>query len=165
MDKPLEKNRIKYYNESVYVMKNKILLILILFMCILSVACYYVISYRNSIAEAQKTNKEYEQYENIQMLGTELISLINKTMDLNTTNGIQKDEQGLFIENDENSIKIYVNFIYKDDFKMIEMEKIANAGTESFVKTYSTASFKCTELTRHETTNNVRALTFTETNE
>ena len=146
-------------------MKNKILLILIIFMCILLVASYYVYSYRSSIAESQKINKEYEQYQGIQMLGSELISLINKTVDVDTDLGIEKDQAGLFIDNGENSIKIYINFIYQDDYQTVEMEKIYNSGAENFMKVYSTASFKCTELTRHDKTNNVKSLTFTETND
>ena len=146
-------------------MKNKILLILIIFMCVLLVVAYYVYSYRNSIAESQKMNREYEQYQNSQMLGSELISLINKTVDVNTDLGIEKDQDGLFIDNEENSIKIYVNFVYEDDYKTLEMEKIYNNGAENFMKLYSTASFKCTEFTIHEKTNNVKSLTFTETND
>ncbi len=146
-------------------MKNKILLILIIFMCVLLVVAYYVYSYRNSIAESQKMNREYEQYQNSQMLGSELISLINKTVDVNTDLGIEKDQDGLFIDNEENSIKIYVNFVYEDDYKTLEMEKIYNNGAENFMKVYSTASFKCTEFTIHEKTNNVKSLTFTETND
>ncbi len=145
-------------------MKNKIILIVIIFMIILAVAGYYVINYRNSIIESQKINKQYESYYNVQMLGTEMASLINKTMDINTKEfDIPKDENGLFIENDTNSIKIYINFKYKDDYRKIEMEKIFESGMENFIKTYSTASFKCTEINYHEKTNNVKELTFTET--
>lgn len=146
-------------------MKNKILLILTIFTCVLLVVAYYVYSYRSSIAESQKMNREYEQYQDSQMLGSELISLINKTVDVNTDLGIEKDQDGLFIDNGENSIKIYVNFVYEDDYRTLEMEKIYNNGAENFMKVYSTASFKCTEFTKHEKTNNVKSLTFTETND
>ena len=100
-------------------MKNKILLILIIFMCVLLVATYWVYSYRNSIVESQKINKEYEQYQDVQMLGSELISLINKTVDVDTKLGIEKDQNGMFIDNGENTIKIYVNFIYEDDYQTV----------------------------------------------
>ena len=146
-------------------MKNKILIILIVFACVLLVATYGVYSYRSSIAESQKINKEYEQYQDVQMLGSELISLINKTVDVDTKLGIEKDQNGMFIDNGENTIKIYVNFIYEDDYKTLEMEKIYETGAENFMKIYSTASFKCTEFTRHDKTNNVKSLTFTETND
>ena len=115
--------------------------------------------------EAQKINDEYKSYYNVQMLGTELVSIINRTEDINIKNDIQKDENGLYIENDTNSIKIYIKFKYKDDYTTLESEKIANDGVENFIKTYSTASFKCTDIAYHDKTKNVKALTFTETND
>ena len=45
------------------------------------------------------------------------------------------------------------------------MESIASAGSESFVKTYSTASFKCTKIEYHEKTHNIKSLTFEEVQE
>lgn len=146
-------------------MKNKILLIIIIFIVVLSLSIYLVYNYRTNYMEAQKINNEYKSYYNLQMLGTELVSIINRTEDLNEKNGIQKDENGLYIENDNNSIRIYINFIYKDEYTTLEAEKIANDGVENFIKTYSTASFKCTDIQYHNKTNNVKSLTFTETND
>ena len=146
-------------------MKNKILLIVIIFIIVLSLAIYLVYNYRASHMEAQKINDEYKSYYDLQMLGTELVSIINRTEDINEKYGVQKDENGLYIENDNNSIKIYINFIYKDDYTTLEAEKIANDGVENFIKTYSTASFKCTDIQYHNKTNNVKSLTFTETND
>ena len=146
-------------------MKNKILLIVIIFIVVLSLSIYLVYNYRTNYMEAQKINNEYKSYYNLQMLGTELVSIINRTEDLNEKNGIQKDENGLYIENDNNSIRIYINFIYKDEYTTLEAEKIANDGVENFIKTYSTASFKCTDIQYHNKTNNVKSLTFTETND
>ncbi len=146
-------------------MRNKILLIVIIFIIVLSLAIYLVYNYRTSHMETQKINNEYKSYYNLQMLGTELVSIINRTEDINEKYGVQKDENGLYIENDNNSIKIYINFIYKDDYTTLEAEKIANDGVENFIKTYSTASFKCTDISYHDKTNNVKSLTFTETND
>ena len=146
-------------------MKNKILLIFIVFIIVLAIAVYAVYNYRTSVYESQKINNQYKSYYNIQMLGTELLSIINKTEDTNEKFGIQKDTEGLYIENDTNSIKIYVNLKYKDDYRTLEMERIINNGIENFVKAYSTASFKCTDIRYHDKTNNVKALTFTETDD
>ena len=69
----------------------------------------------------------------------------------------------MYIENDKNSIKIYIEFLYdEDEIRTIEMEKIENNGIDQFINVYSTASFKCTKITYHEKTNNVKSLTFTE---
>lgn len=146
-------------------MKNKILLIVLILIVILLASIYWVYNYRTNALESQKINKQFQSYYDTQMLGTELISIINKTEDVNTKYGIEKDEEGLFIENDINSIKVYVNFKYKDEYRLLEIEKILNNGIENFIKTYSTASFKCTEITYHEKTGNVKALVFEETDD
>ena len=143
-------------------MKNKILIILIIFIVILAIAVYTVYNYRINIQESQKINNEYKSYYNIQILGTELLSIINRTQDINEKNGISKDNEGLYIENDTNSIKLYINLKYGDEYRTLEMEKIINDGIQNFIKIYSTASFKCTDICYHEKTNNVKALTFTE---
>ena len=144
-------------------MKNKIIIIVIVFLIILSVVTYMVYNYRKGVMESQEVNESYKAYYNKQILGTELISIINRTVDLNEQNDILKDNDGVYIENEENSIKIYINFKYKDDYETVAMEKIYNTGTENFRKTYSSASFTCSEISYHEKTNNVKALTFTET--
>lgn len=143
-------------------MKNKILLIIIVFVVILIVSVYGIYTYRKDILESQKINNEYKSYYNEQIIGNDLLSIINKTADIDAQYGIQKNDEGMYIENDTNSIKIYVKFKYKDDYRVLEMEKIINGGIENFAKAYSTANFVCTEITYHEKTNNVKALTFTE---
>ena len=85
-------------------MKNKIILILIIFLIILSISVYYVYNYRKSTLQAQKINNEYKAYYNMQMLGTELISILNKTADINEKNEIEKDSQGMYLDNNINSI-------------------------------------------------------------
>ena len=136
-------------------MKNKIIIIVIIFLIILSVSAYMVYNYRKSVISSQKVNESYKAYYDTEILGTELISVINKTVDFNEQNGIQKDENGMYIENDNNSIKIYISFKYEDDYQTVEMEKISNNGTDNFRKVYSTASFKCTEISYHDKTKNV----------
>lgn len=144
-------------------MKNKIIIILIIFIVILSISIYTVHSYRKNIYDYQETTRTYEAYYNKQILGTELISIINRTIDINQKNNIPKDSEGLYIENDNNSIKIYINFKYDDEYRIVEMEKISNNGTDNFRKIYSSANFKCTDISYHNKTKTVRALTFTET--
>ena len=56
-------------------MKNKILLILIIFMVILAAITYIFYNYRIEVKEAQKTNNEYKSYYKKEMLGTELVSI------------------------------------------------------------------------------------------
>lgn len=146
-------------------MKNKILIILIIFMVILASATYIIYNYRMKLQEAQKINNEYKSYYEAQILGTELVSIMNRTQDVNTKNEVEKDSEGLYIDNEDDSIKMYLKLKYKDDYSTIEIEKILDDGIENFIKSYSTASFKCTEITHHEKTGNVKTLTFTETDD
>lgn len=146
-------------------MKQKFTLILIIFLIILSISVYFVYNYRKNALQAQKINNEYKAYYNMQMLGTELVSILNKTADINEKNEIEKDSQGIYLDNNINSIKIYIKLKYKDDYEVIEMEKILNNGIENFVKSYAAASFKCESIDYHDKTNNVKELTFIETDD
>ena len=145
-------------------MKNKILLVLTIFMVILAISCYIVYQYRLNIIENQKINNQYKSYYQAQVLGTELVSIINETEDINSKNEILKNDEGLYIDNQDNSIKMYIEFIYKDEYKTLEIEKILKDGIENFIKNYGAQSFKCTKITYHEKTKNVKEIIFTEIN-
>ena len=125
-------------------MKNKILLIVIIFIIILGISIYFVYNYRTSFIESQKINNIYKSYENIQILGTELASIINQTEDTNAKLSTEKNKEGRYIENDTDSIKMYIKLQYKDDYNTYEIERILNNGIDNFIKAYGTASFKCT---------------------
>ena len=146
-------------------MKNKILRIVIIFIIILGISIYFVYNYRTSFIESQKINNIYKSYENIQILGTELASIINQTEDTNAKLSTEKNKEGRYIENDTDSIKMYIKLQYKDDYNTYEIERILNNGIDNFIKAYGTASFKCTEINYHEKTGNVKDITFTEVDE
>lgn len=146
-------------------MKNKILLIIVIFIIILCVAIYLVYNYRVNIAKSQEINNEYKSYYNKQIIGTDLASVINKTRDNNEKNNIPKDNSGYFIENDTNSIKVFVELIYQDDYTTLDADQIFSKGIENFVRVYSTANFKCTKITYHKKTSNVETVIFTEVSE
>ena len=144
--------------------RNLIILIsALLIVCVFVV--YFVINYRNMQIDAQANNKEYITYKDKTIVGTTLVSLINKTVDNNEKNNIEKDEKNTYIENDKNSVKIYIYFLdlEKED-KYIEtpytMEQIYNNDTDNFIKLYGTSNFYCTKIDYHEKTGNVKSLTF-----
>lgn len=144
---------------------KRLLIIVLILLIVTAWAIYEVLVYRTELQESQKLNQEYTEYLNVNFLGTQLISIINRTIDINEKNDIQKDEEGNYIENEKDSIKIYIQFIYKEQVKTIEMENITANGTESFIKRYSTAVFKCSKIEYHEQTHNVKSLTFEEIQE
>jgi len=136
--------------------------ILLIMLVILTIVIYAVYSYRDNMAEIQKLNREYEAYYNIEVLGTELISIINRTIDINHKNEIERDSNQYYIDNEKNSIQIYIQFVYKNEVKKISMEDVEKTGSEAFIRVYSTASFKCTNIEYHTKTKNVKSLTFEE---
>lgn len=146
-------------------MKNKILLIVIIFIIIFGISLYFVYNYRTSFIESQKINNIYKSYENIQILGTELASIINQTEDTNAKLSTEKNQEGSYIENDTASIKMYIKLQYEDDYNTYEIERILKNGIDNFIKVYGTASFKCTEINYHKKTGNVKDITFTEVDE
>ena len=146
-------------------MKKTFFIIVLILLVLTCVAVYYVNTYRAQMNKVQNLNKEYEVYYNTNLLGSQLISVINKTMDYNQKNEIQKEENDkYYIDNEENSIKIYIQFIYGEETKTLLMEDISSGGSEAFVRNYSTVKFKCTKIDYHEKTNHVKSLTFEEVN-
>ena len=69
-----------------------------------------------------EVNKLFDVYEK-EITTNELITIINKAIDLNDQNLIKEDENEYYIENTENSIKIDVKFLQNDDlFKIREWD-------------------------------------------
>ena len=144
---------------------KKVALFFIILVSITAVTIYSVVHYRTQKIEAEKMNQAYQAYYNVDLLGTQLISIINKTVNENEKNGIRKDEEGCFIDNGKDSIQLQIKFLYKDDYKEIPMEKIAAEGSESFIRVYGAATFRCTNIEYHQETNHVKSLTFEEIQE
>ncbi len=140
-------------------MKKNFIIILTILIILLAISAYYVYNARSLAKLAKNYNQFYEEYYNKEILGTTLISIINKAMDDNEKNGVFTQKNNiLYEENDENSIKIEVKF--SDDRANVSMESIANQGTESFVKLYPTATFKCTKIEYHQKTNRIKYMLF-----
>mgnify|MGYP000687181798 FL=1 len=144
-------------------MKKNLIILISILLIICAFVVYFVINYRNMQMQAQINNKEYNTYKDKTIVGTTLVSIINKTVDNNEKNNIEKDNSNVYIENEDNSIKIYIYFL-DEDGKRIEipytMEQIYNKGSDSFIKLYGTSNFTCTNIDYHSKTGNVKSLTF-----
>ena len=139
-------------------MKKNVILILTIFLVIIVVIVYGIYNRRASISKSSIENKAYESFYNHQVLGTDVISIINKAVDSNEKNSVGKDEKGNYIENNENSIKIDIKF--KELDQIITMERINEVGMQQFWQNYGALNFKCTKIEYHKKTNNVRYLYF-----
>ena len=144
-------------------MKKNLIILISILLIICAFVVYFVINYRNMQMQAQINNKEYNTYKDKTIVGTTLVSIINKTVDNNEKNNIEKDNSNVYVENEDNSIKIYIYFL-DEDGKRIEtpytMEQIYNKGSDSFIKLYGTSNFTCTNIDYHSKTRNVKSLTF-----
>lgn len=146
-------------------MKKSFFIILFAFIFITIVVTYMVFQFRKSEIEKQKVNNEYSAYLNKTIPGTDLMSLINKTIDFNEKNEVPRDSNKRYIKDNKNLIQIYIEFIYKKEIRTLQIEDIEKGGTETFIKNYSTANFKCTSIEYNKETNKIKSLTFSEISE
>ena len=91
-------------------------------------------TYKYNIQDLKNYNNEFTKYENTEIVGTEIATILNKAVNNNEQNNVNKDEQGMYIENDENSIKI--DIYIKDNDTTYSMEKIYNMGVEKFINSF-----------------------------
>ena len=121
---------------------------------------YTYYNYKAKKDDIDNNNLEYSSLYNKEITGNTLATIINKTIDSNNKNNIQRNENGEYIENNENSIKIDIKFTDSD--KTFPMESIYANQISQFTKLYKRAIFKCTDIKYHKTTKYVKYLYFQE---
>lgn len=139
-------------------MNKKIVILLILIFIILAIFVYNFYNYRIEKIKITQTNRVYEDFFNQQVLGTDLMSVINKATDSNEKNEVSKNEKGYYENNNKNSIQIEVKF--QELEKLVSMEAISGQGYNQFVYNFGAASFKCTKIEYHQNTGNIKYMYF-----
>ena len=139
-------------------MKKMLLILIVLFLIVFFSIYIVIINNQSNIRNLKKYNLEYENYLGKTIYGTELATLINKTINLNETNKIEKDEHNHYIENEEDSIKINVKILYTD--KTYSMEEFYNKDIAEFIKFFNIEKFKCTNLEYHKKTGKISKMMF-----
>lgn len=139
---------------------KKIFVFLIVILVIVSVIGFKYISYKNEYNIIQKENAEFDEYKDKEVFGLTVGTIINKAVDKNTKNKIEKDDNGNFIQNDKNSIKVEVHMIESDKEYELQMEQIYKSGTEQFVQYYGNVKFKCSKIEYHEKTGRIKYILF-----
>lgn len=137
---------------------KKTVTLLMLFFILIIIIWYAIMQDVQGQKMLKEFNYQYEKYLNTKVLGTDLASLINKTMDLNERNLIEKNENGYYIENETNSIKIYIKF--EEDGIYFPMEKIAKLEISEFVKYFNLDDFTCSKINYHDETSRVSEVYF-----
>lgn len=139
-------------------MKKLLIILLILFMIIIFSIYALFLNNKAQINRIKNYNSEYETYLDKTIYGTELATLINKVVNVNEKNKIEKDEKNHYIENEENSIKIEITMLLTE--KTYPMEEIYNTDTAEFVKYFNLENFKCTKIEYHKETGKVSKMLF-----
>ena len=139
-------------------MKKLLLILLSLFIIIIFSIYGLLINKEKQNHNLVNYNREYEQYLNKTIKGTDLATLINKVINTNEKNSIQKDENNYYLENQENSIKIEIKLILTE--KIYPMEEIYNKNTDQFVKYFNLEDFKCTNIEYHNKTGKISKMLF-----
>lgn len=141
-------------------MKQTFFIVLAVIFIIICITCVILINIQAEKSEIKKENMEYEKYVNNEILGTDLATLISKSIDNNERNEVQKDDRGYYIENGFNSIKIDLKMTTID--KTYPMEEIYNNQMTAFVKNFNLIKFKCTSIEYHKKTGKISKLVFEE---
>ena len=137
-------------------MKKYIIILIILTAILISSTLYAYQTYKKNINDLKQYNTSFEQYQDKQIEGTEIATILNKAINNNEQNNIQKDKQQNYIENNENSIKI--DIYIKDNDTTYSMETIYNMGVEKFINSFSLETFKITKIEYHEQTKMIKYL-------
>lgn len=137
---------------------KKIIIILLIFIVVLCILLYNFNSIALDKQKVAEENAEFEQFLNKEIYGIDIASIINKAVDKNIKNGIQKDDKDFFIQNDENSIEIEVYLTEGDD--IYKMEQIYKLGTEQFVQFFIDTKFKSTDVQYHDKTGRIKYILF-----
>lgn len=139
-------------------MKKNLSIILGIFIIIIVILYLLYNNYTRSIMQAKRTNQEFENYTTNKILGSSFMTLINKAIDKNEQNGIEKDDSNRYLPNDKNSIIIEVKFLESEE--TYRMESIATLGADKFIKNYSNMTFECTKKEYHSKTKNISYMLF-----
>ena len=125
-------------------MKKYIITILILIAIVISSVLYAYNTYKKNVQDLKNYNNEFTKYENTEIAGTEIASILNKAVNNNEQNNVHN----------ENSIKI--DIYIKDNDTTYSMEKIYNMGVEKFINSFSLETFKITETQYHNKTGKIK---------
>lgn len=147
-------------------MKKTFILICVSTLVIISCVFAKYIEYSSKQNEIQKINKEFLLYKNSDVQINTIVSIMNKAIQENKINKIQQDSKKIFIENETNSIKVYLETKSSEDEKVkIPMEELIlneKAGIEKVEYAFSDLSFTMTDIQYHKKSGQVRSITFTQ---
>ena len=126
---------------------------LLVIIAIVSTMAYLYLNYIANYNNAQKNNRQFQIYQEQEMTGAEITTLINKVIDYNKQNDVKQDNKGQYIDNETNSLNMDIKFI--DDDITYNIEKIYQKGMNLFLSYYRDIKFKCKKVQYHSSTNKI----------
>ena len=134
-------------------------IIAVLFVIVLIAVIVIMVNIRNEQKkklELDAYNLPYEEYNTDNLNGLDVITVINKAINNNEKNNIEKDENGKYVDDGQVSIRVFVTI----GDNTYNMERINELGRESFIEYFGTNSFRCEEIKYHEESGKVSEITF-----
>ena len=138
-------------------MKKAAIYFIIIILIICAIFAMYI-SYKANYNISKKSNLSFEKYLNEEVYGSELATVINRAIDRNEKNEVEKNNKGIYQNNDTNSINIEIKML--DDDTIYQMETFYRGGIQNFINYYSNIKFKCVDIKYHSSTNQVKYMLF-----
>ncbi|MBQ2835544.1 MAG: hypothetical protein IJE68_01750 [Clostridia bacterium] len=139
-------------------MKKSILILFAIIIIVVIIIFVKYSSYKNEYNTILKEKAEIEEYTENEIYGIELGTLINKVIDKNAKNKVEKDNNDVFISNEQNSIQIEIYM--QDNDTTYKMETFYNAGIGQFIQYYGNIKFRCSKIEYHKNTGKIKYLLF-----
>ena len=139
-------------------MKKSLILILIIIAVIIAVGILNYKEYEISQIDLKNFNLTYEEYNKDNLNGLDVTTVMNKAKSNNEKYEIPKDENGIYILDDEYSVEIYITMIINGE--TYRMETFSQETLSSFIRFFGDVSFKCTNISYHEKNGRVASMTF-----
>lgn len=138
-------------------MKKIAIFFLIIIIIVVGIS-YMYLNYKANYNETKLKNVEFESYYNQEIYGGDLTTIINKAVDNNISNGVEKNNKGKYLDNQKNSINIDIKML--DNDKVYNMETLYGGGINKFLQYYNQIRFKCTKIEYHKSTNRIKYMLF-----
>ena len=132
--------------------------IILFFVCVVIIVLVgfmtWFMTNKNSLQEVKNFNNNFLSYienengERLNISGIDLTTLMNKAIDNNEQIGLEKQEDGAYVLNNENSIEILVQV--QPDGNYYLMEAFIVSGMRNFTLLYGQNEFKCEKIEYHE---------------
>ncbi len=143
-------------------MKKIVVSIIIIVIVIISIMFANYIEYTQNKTKIANLNKEFTIYQENDFQINTVVTLMNKAIQKNKDNNINQDDKNYFIENDTNSIKVFLEI--KSRNSLIPMEDLIlseKAGTEKVEYAFSDLLFRITKIEYHQKTGQIKNIIIT----